>query len=58
MREVNTGVPLIAFQEWSEDEEIENLLREYLAEEDGQVATTELAIDLNPIVSPTSIDHV
>jgi|SRR5277367_3538696 len=53
MTEVNTGVPLIVFEQRSEDEEIENLLREYLAEEDGQVGTTDSTIDLNPIAPDT-----
>jgi len=41
MTDVHAGVPLVVFREQSEDEEIEQLLREYLAEEEGDVLPVE-----------------
>lgn len=54
MTEVHTGVPFVVFREQSEDEEIEQLLREYLAEE-GEALQAENRPDIlaEPVQWPT-----
>lgn len=65
--EVHAGVPLIAFQERTEDDEIERLLQEFIAEEDGQTSTQQPppvdpvrwpTQDLNPVNEYTTEGYI
>jgi hypothetical protein len=47
--DIHVGVPLAVFHERTEDKEIERLLREYIAEEEG----TRIAPDPEPVRWPT-----